>query len=96
MKVVVYEDSNGYKRRAILRDNDPDHVAHSGIPLNPPDLEQIDWEEVKRELHNLLSDRGLFTWADVQAKQNGVSSSILDVLRRRVITLYRLKDTNGG
>jgi hypothetical protein len=94
MKIVVYEGKDGYKHRALLRDSDPDHAAPQGIPQDPPDLNRIDWEEVKRELHNLLVERELITWEDVMKSQNGVSSSILDVLKRKVIMLYRLQD--GG
>jgi len=95
MKIVVYEDNAGYKHRALLRDTDPDHAAPTiGIPQDPPDLDRIDWEEVKRKLHNRLVERELITWLDVQRSQNGVTSSILDVLRREVVMLYRLDD--GG
>lgn len=93
MKIVTYLDERGYMRSAMLRDNDPDHAAPAGIPLNPPDLDQIDWDEVKRELHNLLVERGLYTWHDVQVAQNGVSSSIQDVLKSKIIRLYKLMET---
>ncbi len=89
MKIIIYEDEHGYKHRAMLRDSDPDHAAPSGIPLDPPDLNLIDWDEVKRELHNILVERGLSTWKDVQISQNGVTSSINTVIKRKLITLYK-------
>lgn len=89
MKIVVWTDGGGYKRRSMLRDRDPDQMAPEGIPLDPPDLSQLDWEEIKRELHNALVDKGLSTWGDVQRQQNGVTSSILSVMKRRVVALYR-------
>jgi hypothetical protein len=94
MKNVVWTDEDGYKRVSLLRDRDPDHMAPEGIPLTPPDLSQLDWEEMKRELHNSLVDKKLFTWDDVQREQNGVSSAILSVMKRRMIALYRRKTEN--
>jgi hypothetical protein len=89
MKNVVWTDGDGYKHVSRLRDRDPDHMAPEGIPLDPPDLSQLDWQEIQRELHNLLVDKELFTWKDVQRSQNGVSSSILSVMKRPIVALYR-------
>lgn len=73
----------------MLRDEDPDHLAPAGIPKDPPDIQRLDWEEIKRLIHNELVDRGLETWADVENSQNGISSSILAVLKRQLVGLYR-------
>jgi predicted nuclease with TOPRIM domain len=76
----------------MLRDGDPESMAEKGIPVMPPDLNGVDWEDVKRELHNALVDQGLFTWQDVQREQRGVTSAVKTCLHRRVIELYRQKD----
>jgi hypothetical protein len=61
---------------------------------DPPDVEQIDWEAVKRDLHNALLEAGLVTIEDVSHQQVGVTSVILGVMRRRVVALYlRTKET---
>jgi hypothetical protein len=70
MKNVVWTDRTVTSGFPLLRDRDPDHMAPEGIPLTPPDLSQLDWEEMKRELHNSLVDKKLFTWDDVQREQN--------------------------
>lgn len=86
MKIATYTDEKGYKRRVICKDGVP---VEYGIPQEPPDLSQIDWEEVKKELHNILVDRELITLKDVHKAGNAVTSGILKVLKRRVINLYR-------
>jgi len=92
MKLVVWTDRAGYKRAAMLRDGDPESMAEHGLPLSPPDLNEVDWEEVKRELHNQLVDQRLFTWQDVQREQRAVTAAVMSCLHRKVIQLYRAKD----
>jgi len=89
MKVVEWEDKDGYRHRSMLRDNDPDRLASSGIPLDPPDIDRLDWDKIKRDLHNSLVEGGLSTWQDVQNSQTGLVSSILSVLKRPLIDLYK-------
>lgn len=88
-KLVIWTDADGYKHRSFLRDSDPDHIAPAGIPDDPPPLDRLDWEAIKRDLHNLLLDRGLINWQDVQDSGNGVSSAVVTVLKRHVVGLYR-------
>lgn len=92
MKVLTWEDKHGYKYRSLVR-NDDDN-PEIGLPDNIPDLNQIDWEQVKKELHNRLTENELITWKDVQLSQNGVTSAILSVLKRRIINLYKLEVKN--
>lgn len=88
MRKVTYTDQEGYLRTRLVRDNDPDEAAPLGIPCDPPDLDQIDWPAVKRDLHNLLAARGLFTLSDIQRTQSNLRSAILDVTFRRLLALY--------
>lgn len=69
-------------------------MRESGVPLEPPDLDQLDWATIKRDLHNALFDRGLVTWQDVQRSQNGVTTAILATVRRKLIVLYKVR--RGG
>ena len=91
MKIVDYTDGQGRMMRSLLRDNDPPEWARQnrGIPQNPPDLELIDWEDVKVKLHNELAVRGLLTFEDVQRQQTGLSAAIRAVLLPRLTKLYR-------
>lgn len=89
MREVIYTDGKGRRHRSLVRDDDPDAAAPRGIRRDPPDVRTIDWEKVKLELHNGLVDLGLFTWADVQQKQDFVTGLLLGVLRRRLVELYR-------
>jgi len=94
MRIVQWEDERGYIRRSMVRDEDPDTFAQAGIPLDPPDLDMIDWDWIKRELHNTLVEYELYNWDDVVKNQNGanIQSALLRVLKRPLINLYR----NGG
>lgn len=92
MKIVVWTDKDGYNHRSLLRDSDPDSIASSGVPLDPPSVDQLDWEGIKRDLHNALIDRGLHDMQDVQKQQNGVTSSIISVLKRPLMSLYKMQE----
>ena len=91
MKVVVF-DRNGYKYRSTMRDCDT--VPSQGIIQGPPNLDDLDWEGIKRDLHNALFDAGLYCWLDVQQKQL-LPGLILGVTRARLINLYREAEKNG-
>lgn len=89
MRVVEWTDRDGYRRRSLVRDADPDSAAPAGIPQESPDLGQLDWEAIKRDIHNTLMDQGLYTWEDVVRQQSGVTHAITSVIRRHVIVLFR-------
>jgi hypothetical protein len=59
-----------------------------GIPCEPPDINQIDWEAVKRELHNLLVERQMDGMAAVQRKPELLKSAAQSVLYKRLVALY--------
>jgi hypothetical protein len=87
MRTVTWE-KNGYKHRSIVRDDDPDEMAEQGILQDPPNLENLDWEGIKQDLHNALVERGLYSWRDVQEKR-GLRGAILSSTKRRLVQLYR-------
>jgi len=88
MRTVDYVDDSGYQRRALLRDDDPDSVAPQGIQLGPPPIDELDWEAIKRDLHNRLFRAGLFSWRDVQEKR-GLRGAILASMKGPLVYLYR-------
>lgn len=95
MRLVEYEDRGGYIRAAWVRDDDPDDMAPMGIPADPPDLETLDWEGIKRDIHNQLVRAKLFTWQDVLRQQNSVGSLVARVMKRHIVRLYRFEDQHA-
>jgi len=91
MKTVTWTDNKGYRHEASIRDTDDATIAQKGkgLSLDPPDVSRIDWEAVKRDLHNDLLARGLTAHSDVEKQQNGVTGAVLAALRPKVLALYR-------
>ncbi len=84
MKEVVWEDSRGWKHRSLVREGlDP----ALGVSLDPPDLNRLDWEGVKRDLHNFLVESGVKSWREMQ--QTDTRGLILGAVRRRLQSLFR-------
>ena len=91
MKIVEWTDNKGYKRKRAIKDTDSNESAIHGMPLEPPDLERLDWKQLKLDLYHNLMNRDLVSWQDVQYSQNGVTSAILATFKRKIIALYREK-----
>lgn len=91
MRLVQWTDDSGLLRQSYIKEGDPDSMALKGMRHEPPNLSEIDWEEVQRDLHNALLEQGLITWHDVQAQQNTLGPVIVSALKRRIIALYRKK-----
>lgn len=94
MRLVQWTDDRGYYRLSYLRDDDPDELAPQGVPANPPDINSLDWEEIKRELHNHLVSARLLSWKDVQDSQRGVTTVVNAVVKRRLLVLFRTADSS--
>jgi hypothetical protein len=88
MRLVSWEDDRGYKHRSLIRDDDPDDMASQGILQDPPNLDELDWEGIKRDLHNHLVSGGLISWRNVQ-EIRGLRGAILSSMKRRLVQLYR-------
>lgn len=95
MKIVAYIDNDGWKRRALIKDDMRLEQAYQGIPRNPPDVSQLDCEEILRELNNLLVDRGLFTVADLNKNPNSLRNVIEMVLHPKIMNLYKNHHESG-
>ena len=89
MRLVSWVDKDGWKHRSLVKDDDPDDCAPHGIPQDPPDVHDLDWDGIKRDLHNRLVDLGLYDYADLVKQQTGVTSATLSALRKRVVELYK-------
>lgn len=91
MRTVTWEDRNGYLRAALIRDDDPDEAGPQGLPLEPPDLGDLDWDGVARDIHNSLVQQRLFTWEEVQQKQGPLLSIACRAVKRRLVVAFRQK-----
>ncbi len=90
MKVVEWTDDKGYVHRAEIRDYDnPNLAPEIGMPLDPPGIDRLDWEGIKRDLHNELVKRGLHSWQDVQTQSNALGSVLVSVMKRPLAALYK-------
>lgn len=101
MELIQWTDANGYERRCWVRDRDvgvgPD--AEFKIECDPPDLSFMDWGSIesemgqpasffipfRRELHNQLGKRGIFSWRDVERLQG---NGILPALKSAIHATY--------
>ena len=93
MKLIKYTDNAGFKRRSLIKDTDSEDDAQYGVPAGPPDLRQLDWAQLKRDMSNALADQELWTLQDLQRSQIGVTVAT-NVLKRALIMLYR-QDANN-
>lgn len=87
MKTVIYTDPDGLKHLSTIRDNDTD--ASIGILQSPPDLRQLDWQEIPKEIHNLLVEGGFFSLKDVQIRQTEFNKIINSTIIKRIFRLYQ-------
>ena len=95
MRTVIVIDRFGYDRAYLVTDDMSDDEAEQGIPQTPPDLDLIEWEEVKKQLNNILVNRGIFTLADVYNAQNAITSACKSVMKNRIVNLYRNREAKS-
>lgn len=89
MRPIEWTDADGYMRHRLVKDTDPDSLRDKGIPLEPPDINQLDWSAVRRNLHNQLMARGITTYKDIQRAQNGITAAVRAALAQPLIQLFR-------
>jgi hypothetical protein len=90
MKRVIWTDDKGWKHASIVKDDAKPKDYPMGLPSDPPDINQINWENVKRDLHNLFIDRGLYSWSDIQKPSAGFENAIRGILLKELILLFKL------
>lgn len=88
MKLVQYKDERGYLYQSFVPENFPISEAEKGIPNNPPDLDRLDWDAIRRELNNLLVNRNLITLRDIDTS-GGLSNAILSTILPKLVELYK-------
>jgi hypothetical protein len=90
MRKVTWVDEDGYKRQSWIKDNAPDSDAPKGTPDNPPDINSLDWDSIKRDVHNALVERGLTSWDKLQANQQiNLTNVIAAVIKKYLVAAYR-------
>lgn len=94
MKYLVVTDSQGFKRRVMVKDNDNESVAFRGVPSGPPDVREIDWELLKKQVNNFLADSGAFTEHDIQGNSPAIAGA-LNIFKRHLLSLYGDKVQGG-
>jgi len=90
----LLEDESGFKNISLIRDSDPDTMAPLGIPCGPPDIRELDWDNIWKEINNLLVDRGLTNLQSLNI--GGLENSILVPIKRRLLNAYKNKEKNNG
>lgn len=92
MKTVVYEEASGKLHRVTLPDSMEAALAEQGIPGDPPDINLLDWDALRIQLHNSLVKNDLFALSDLQ-RNDKLKNVILTTFQRPITNLYREKET---
>lgn len=92
MKLVEYENKLGFRQKSLVKNGDR---PEWGIHLSPPDVNQLDWDAIKLNLHNLLLDKDLLSIEDVQQRQQEFVSVIVTTLKKPLLRLYQQEAENG-
>lgn len=90
---IKWVERHGKKTAYMIRDIDEGkgNADEIGVPVGPPDLD-LDWDLIETQLHNALAQKGLLTFGDVQTHPGGLSSAILSVMKKHVLSAYRQQD----
>lgn len=95
MRLVKWTDEDGLKHQSWIKDHESDKMAPEGILNDPPSLDLIDWEEVKRLIHNRLVDQNIQTWDDITKHQNAITTIVSSTIKRYIIALFRESERDG-
>ena len=89
MRQVVWIDRRGWKRVSLVRDTDPDTAAPQGLPAGPPDLSEVDCQEVLKEINNRLVDDGLLEIRDLSRQPNAITQAVRAAMVGRIVSAYK-------
>jgi len=93
MKAVVYKDENGWLRRSLVLDTMSALEGQKGVPDNPPDIAELDWNEIAKELNNLLIERNLISVKDLRGQGiNHLHNAVQVVVTKKIVELYKSKE----
>ena len=89
MRKVVWTDRRGWKKVSLVRDTDPDTAAPQGLPAGPPDLSEVDCQEVLKEINNRLVDDGLLEIRDLSRQPNAITQAVRAAMVGRIVSAYK-------
>ena len=90
MKLVITKDDKGYLHRMWITEDMDEKDAYMGLLDDPPNLDELDWEQIKRELHNLLVKRAIIS-IDSPVELQNLSNTIVSVVQPKIVALLRQK-----
>lgn len=93
MKPVIYTDRDGWRRRVLVKDEDGEEMAEYGLPAGPPNVDDIDWEWMKRELNNYLVDHDILDYSTLMSKRG--LEYVANLAKRTVADVFRRKATDA-
>ncbi len=89
MRLVRYEDEDGFAHQSFIKENMPLVDAHMGVPHDPPDITRLDWQAIQVEINNLLLERDLITLKDITNKRGMLENTIKSIIVPKLIQLYK-------
>jgi len=91
MRIVEWTDENGWMHKSLVRSTDSDSVAIDGrgVLQDPPDINMLDWDSIKRDLHNKLLLTGVTSYIEVQKQQTGLRRAVTSAIVPRLLELFR-------
>lgn len=93
MKLLIYSDSDGYNQASLVRNTDSDPTL--GLLQSPPDIRQLDWAGITRDIHNKLLERGLITLKDIQVRNVEFNQVIMSSVVKPIFGLYQKENDNA-
>lgn len=91
MQRIIWTDEDGYRQIALLGDTDLATHPEHGIPVTFPEIREMDWEGIVRDLQNTLVDRGLVDVPSIQ-QSHALEGAVRSIVTRRIIEFYRLSE----
>lgn len=89
MKTIDWVDDRGRKRRSLVKDTDGIEAAQYGIPVEPPDIRNLDWDAVIKEIEDKQFEHRMYDWQQAQQSPAAIQECI-NVFKRHFIRLYKL------
>ena len=89
MKPVIFTDEEGWRRVRLLRDEDDEENPEIGLPVGPPDITQLPWDEIIRTINNLLVDRGFWNAQQMRAQPELFAKTLSGAIYEYLLAAYR-------
>jgi hypothetical protein len=87
LKLLTFVDDNGITRKSLVRDGDTDPSI--GLIQSPPNVQDLDWETIAKNIYLKLLERGLFTLKDIQVRNTEFSQVIMSSVVKPIYGLYQ-------